>query len=391
MHILELPSFFTPYGGEFCFDQSKALQEYGHEVRILSLVQISIKKSIWKYFTYPYYTFKKYVDGIHIIKRYSRGIPKIIRKNQQNWVSVVMNMFVKYIKQYGKPDIIHAHCAKWAGYAAMLISKKYNIPYVITEHLSSGILKPEFDKCGGLNAWQIPMLRETYYNADMVIPVSEELVLDLKPYFGNSYKHQVISNTIDTNFFSYKKRPSIINNAFVFCCIAHFEHLKGYDILLPAFDKLCNIYPNCKLHIAGRNTDSAEFQAIIQGLKHSQNIEIHGLLNKTKVREILYQSNALVLASRSEAQSLVLLEAICTGIPIITTPSIAESQKIENSYTIIPFNDINALSNAMQNLIKKPIDCYNASNYIKKHYSFEQIAITLTQTFSNIINERNTL
>ena len=42
MHILEIPSFFTPYGGEFCLEQAKALKALGHEVRILSNVQLGI-------------------------------------------------------------------------------------------------------------------------------------------------------------------------------------------------------------------------------------------------------------------------------------------------------------------------------------------------------------
>ena len=40
MHILEIPSFFPPYGGLFCLDQAKALKALGHEVRILSNVQL---------------------------------------------------------------------------------------------------------------------------------------------------------------------------------------------------------------------------------------------------------------------------------------------------------------------------------------------------------------
>ena len=46
MHILEIPSFFPPYGGEFCLEQARALQALGHEVRVLSNVQLSIKRSI---------------------------------------------------------------------------------------------------------------------------------------------------------------------------------------------------------------------------------------------------------------------------------------------------------------------------------------------------------
>ena len=60
MHILELPSFFTPYGGEFCLDQAKVLQEHGHIVRILSLVQISLTKSVKEYIMFPYNTFEHF-------------------------------------------------------------------------------------------------------------------------------------------------------------------------------------------------------------------------------------------------------------------------------------------------------------------------------------------
>ena len=40
MHILEIPSFFPPYGGEFCLEQARALQALGHEVRTLKRIRI---------------------------------------------------------------------------------------------------------------------------------------------------------------------------------------------------------------------------------------------------------------------------------------------------------------------------------------------------------------
>ena len=30
-------------------------------------------------------------------------------------------MFREYVRRHGRPDVLHAHCCKWAGYAAMLI------------------------------------------------------------------------------------------------------------------------------------------------------------------------------------------------------------------------------------------------------------------------------
>lgn len=385
MHILELPSFFTPYGGEFCLDQAKALHDFGHTVRILSLVQISLTKSVNEFFSLPYNTFEEQIDNITIIKRYLRGIPKCIRKNQKNWVNGVIELYNYYVARYGTPDIIHAHCAKWAGYAAMLISQKHNIPYVITEHLPSYILQTEFKRCGGMNAWQIPLLKNSYYQADMVIPVSEELCKDIKPFFGDSYNKTFISNTIDTITFSYRKRL-YKDNLFHFCCLANFEYRKGYDILLPAFDKLCETHPNCILHIAGRNTDSNDFRHLLSNFKNLNNLKIHGLLNKGSIQDLLYNCHALVLASRSEAQSLVLLEAMSTGIPIITTPCIANSQKIGNAYSIVPHDNITALTTAMQQLVDNPKDCYKESQFIHNNYSSKSIAQKLTTLFESIIS-----
>ena len=116
MHILEIPSFFPPYGGLFCLEQSKALAALGHEVRILSNVQLGITIGWKDYLTQPWRRYEHVMDGITVYQSYQRGIPKVIRPNVDRWVSVVRSMFVEYMAKYGRPDILHAHCAKWAGY-----------------------------------------------------------------------------------------------------------------------------------------------------------------------------------------------------------------------------------------------------------------------------------
>ena len=78
MHILEIPSFFTPYGGEFCLEQAKALRALGHEVRILSNVQLGITVGARNYLTLPIWRYEHVMDGITVYQSYQRGIPTII-------------------------------------------------------------------------------------------------------------------------------------------------------------------------------------------------------------------------------------------------------------------------------------------------------------------------
>ena len=70
----------------------------------------------------------------------------------------------------------------------MQISRKYHVPYVITEHLSQLVFEKEFGPAPS-DAWQIPLLREAYEQADLVIPVSEELVENIACYFPTTSSH----------------------------------------------------------------------------------------------------------------------------------------------------------------------------------------------------------
>lgn len=380
MHILEIPSFFTPYGGEFCLDQARALKAVGHEVRILSNVQLGVTIGLKGYLFLPYRRYEHQRDGITVCQSFQRGVPMVIRWNVRRWVRIVCSMFEDYVNKYGVPDVLHAHCSKWAGYAAMQISRKYHIPYVITEHLSRLVFEKEFGPAPS-NAWQIPLLKEAYEKANLVIPVSEELVENIACYFGKNYRWQAVSNTIDTDFFHYQARKPLDGRPFRFCCLANNWPMKGYDILIPAFRQLRELGKNVELHIAGRGTDSAEFRSSL-----SDGMITHGLINKEAVRELLYQSDALVLASRSEVQPLSLLEAMSTGIPVISTECVPQSLRIEGGSTIVPIDDVRALAEAMSDVTNNsPVDGQWLSQEVKRMASPEVIGRKLEQLFSGLV------
>ena len=380
MHILEIPSFFPPYGGLFCLDQAKALKALGHEVRILSNVQLALTIGPKGYFTLPWRRYEHNRDGITVYQSFQRGVPKAVRWNMKRWVATVCDMFDDYVARYGKPDILHAHCAKWAGYAAMLVSRKYGISYVITEHLSRLVFEKEFGPAPS-SAWQIALLKECYHDARMVVPVSEELVDNIACYFGKDYRWQAISNTIDVGFFHYQKRSPREGRAFRFCCLANFWPLKGYDVLIPAFRQLRQSGADAELHIAGRGTDTSEFRSML-----SDGMITHGLLDKEAVRELLYHCDALVLASRSEVQPLVLLEAMSTGIPVIATECIPQSLRIEGGCTIVPVDDVKALTEAMKSMVQQSaFDGKAVSEKVRQIASPEVIGRRLSTLFTDLL------
>ena len=346
MHILEIPSFFPPYGGRFCLDQAKALAALGHEVRIMSNVQLGATIGLKDFISLPFHRYEHQMDGITVYQSYQRGISYVIRYNVNRWVNIVRSMFEDYVQKYGKPDILHAHCAKWAGFASMKISKQYGIPYVITEHLPLMLLEEEYGPAPS-KAWQIPLLKQAYQSANMVFPVSEELVDDIACYYGKDYRWHYVPNTIDTEFYLYQERAPLEGRPFRFCCLADYQYRKGYDVLFAAYKMLQDEGMPVELHAAGMFTDKKKCKTEIDRLS-LQHVKTYGHIDKEAVRRLLYDCDCLVLASRSEVQPLVLLEAMSTGIPVISTECIPQSLRIKGGCTIVPIDDAPALAQAMK-------------------------------------------
>lgn len=341
MHILEIPSFFPPLGGVFSLDQAKALQACGHEVRLIVCNQLGLKATPRLILSESVRRWEEDIDGVRVYRTNMYGMPRCIRHNQKRWCRIIVSMYHDYVSKYGKPDVLHAHCCKWAGVAASMIAKEENIPFYITEHLSSVLFERDFGREWDKEKWARTLLKATYEKADSVITVSDELVDNLAPYFGRDYRHVTVSNIIDTDFFAYAERTPVGGRPFRLCCLAVANiYEKGFDVLAEAIKGVEGI----ELHIAGRGTGGEKMKNLFAA---NDNVIFHGELDKYAVRNLLYDCDALVLASRSEAQPLVILEAMSTGIPVISTEITPQSERIEGACLIAKTGDAESLREKM--------------------------------------------
>lgn len=346
MHILEIPSFFPPHGGLFCLEQAKALKAIGHEVRIVSIVELGVSLDREFYLMAPWREERKELEGVEVFCTYMRAVPKAVRYNINHWVRQCQKAVERYIRRYGKPDVLHAHCCKSAGIAASEMAEHLGIPFFISEHLSSGLFERDFGKGWQRHGWLKDEMRWAYEAAKCVFPVSRELVEDLAPYFGKDYCYQPVSNIVDTEFFTYNEREPIQGRAFRFCCLAVADvYGKGYDVLAEALGSLPS---DIELHIGGQGTDSRSMQKLFS---NNSSVHYHGMLDKAGVRDLLWKSDALVLPSRSEAQPLVILEALATGIPVVSTECVPQSLRIPGGCVIAATGDARALAEKMREVM----------------------------------------
>ena len=352
MHILEIPSFFPPHGGEFCLDQAKALQARGHEVRILSCVELGVSLDRSEFLRARSGRWWERIEGLECYRTYLRAVPRAVRLNEERWVRCVLSMYEDYRARYGRPDVVHAHCTKWAGVAALRIAQREQIPCFVTEHLSSILFHKDFGPNWERNVWAKELICQTMESVSSVIPVSEELIEDLRPLFGNRYRSHVISNIIDVRHYGLGLTPEQIVERRVaqrqeqrprrLVCLARAEIVdKGYDVLAQAVSDGWLRAHHAELHIAGRGTET------LRCLFPDPEVIIHGNLNREGVRDLLWQCDVLVMATRCEAQPLVVMEALSSGIPVVATEAVPQSVRIEGGCTIVPIGAVEPLREAM--------------------------------------------
>lgn len=394
MHILEIVSFLPPYGGYFSIEQACALREAGHEVRMLYVQQLGLTIYAKDFVTARYdrwWHSEKNNHGteVEVYQANFRGIPKTIRWNEERFCKLVSRMFDEYVRKFGRPDVLHAQAAKWAGVAAMQISKRTNIPYFVTEHFSHGCYDMDFGKGWTHDTWARDIICQCYQNATCVIPVAHELIKDTARYFGTNYRYEEVSNITDVAFFADNtmQRDTRSERPFRLCCLAIANkdqfYLKGYDLLAEAFSQI----EGCELHIAGRSTDSAEFKTLFEqhyGKSVDEKVILHGDLNREGVRSLLYHCDALVLASRSEVQPLVVMEALSTGIPVVATEVIPQNERIEGAVLISPVNDAEALARNI-NKVKEIEPSASFAEAVARLSSASMVADKLTQIFSKAL------
>jgi len=349
-HILILPSWYLPLGGSFCRDQAIALQNKGINISILANVELPWTQMGLKTLTLPWGFFSQTEAGIPTHRHYMRRIPRSEKANFHRWVDSTLKQFDHYIARNGKPDLIHAHSAMWAGYAAALIREKHNIPYLITEHrgrFSERSQSPHTTP----KTWQIPLLQKAFSNAEILIPVSSLLVARLSELSGHQTPVCPVSNIVDTDFFCPPDARTATDK-FTFFTANSFDDAKAYDILLEAFDRVCAQQPDVRLVIAGGGFRNPAFQNMLKNCKAAPKISFTGFLDRTGIRQNLWSAQAFVLASRVESQSIAVLEAMSTGLPVVCTEVVPDEVVTPQTGYKVPVNDASQLAEAMLRMVQ---------------------------------------
>lgn len=289
-----------PLNGIFEFDQAKALAACGHEVFFAALDFSRKSKGVR-----GLSVFSK--DGVKVYRFF---MPTGVYRRALPLLRMVLDYVYKHIiSDCGKPDIVHVHFY-FMGAIGSILKTKYGPPVLHTEH-SSKLNKPA-DEISGLDK---KLARKAFSAADMVTCVSEALSLRLEENFG--IKSKVIPNIVDDHAFTYRERRKD-KAVFDFVSVGRLVPIKNFDKLITAFAN-AGLGEKAMLNIIGDGPErrNLERTAAIAGVKDK--VLFLGAASRDKIAEKFHDSDAFILLSERETFGVAMVEAMYTGLPVISS------------------------------------------------------------------------
>ena len=203
-------------------------------------------------------------------------------------------------------------------------------------------------------------------------------------------KFHLVHNGIDVSKF-YKTRAE---DRAVFCIgyAGRITRDKGLDVLLEAFNRFAQVYPNTKILFAGSD-DKNYLDKVLEYIhKNNLNDKIE-LLGHVNDMDAFYKSlDVFVLPSVvREAFGLVLCEAMYCELPVITTDSGAQGEIISDGVDgyIVKKNSVEALFEAIIRLYINHEERRklgrNAKKKIENNFTMKQYLIKINNLYDSLI------
>ena len=276
-----------------------------------------------------------------------------------------------------KPDIIHAHRVELGLFAILFFPK---VPLILFIHNAAQDLR-SFRKSSSF--WRfIPFIHAlitkiVYKRAFKIITFSR---VEYKEALRLSNSVSLAQTFYDDEIFYPNKLvisqiKSELSKSIKIAWVGRLEREKNPELALEIAKNLIEMNVDINLEMIGYGSLLTTLQKFIKINNMEKSIRLHGRLEPLLVGHILRQSDLLLQTSKYEGSPTALIEALASGICVVTTNS-GDPDKIiidgENGYVVNSFESVDFLlpilqtSNIMRNEIAKSVARRSKNQLINK-------------------------
>ena len=155
-----------------------------------------------------------------------------------------------------------------------------------------------------------------YFRWSMDRQVSRlDALVVLTPQHADDWKGLTTIRVIPNAVSFCPEHPSTCDNKQVIA-VGRYNDAKGYDYLIPAWEKVHQLHPDWLLHVYGSGELHDHVIRWIKERKLEQTIILHEPTDE--IMEKYLESSICVLSSRYEGFPMVMLEAMSCGVPVVS-------------------------------------------------------------------------
>lgn len=311
---------YPTFGGSgiVATELGKALAKKGHEIHFISYnypvrldhFQPNIRYHEVKPFNYPLFDYQPY--------------------------ELALTSKLVDVTRYENLDILHVHYAiphASSAYFAQQILKTHgiNIPFITTLHGTDITLvgrHPSFE----------PVITFSINNSDAVTVVSQFLKDDTYKHFAIENGIEVIPNFVEHSLYHHTpteddlRRKAICapKGEMILSHVSNFRKVKRIDDVVRVFNIVRKQIP-AKLLLAGDGPEMFMVEQLCKELQICEHVEFLG--NVQSAEDILSISDLFLLPSQTESFGLAALEALASGVPVVSSNSGGLPEVNEHGYS----------------------------------------------------------
>ncbi len=308
----------------------------------------------------------------------------LIREEANSWVKYAQGMAIaiernKKIEEF---HLLHAHRVFPEGYAAMLLSEKHNIPYIVTAHGG------EIHSISNNNK---AFVKEVLEKAAKAIFVSKALMKDACEKLGYDKSNGiVIPNGVDTNVFKLmdkegaRKKLSLPLNKKIVGFVGNLIEVKGADRLPAIARELMKLRSDVFFLIVG----DGPLMKTLRERMPTKNTHFAGRVEYELMPVVMNAIDVLVVPSRQEGLGTVILEARACGARVVGTNVGGIPEAVEHEGSVVPdFEDGEPkLAKAIVDLLSNSSRSHSSKGFEQK-WSWQSTVINEVDTYKQVLKE----
>jgi 1,2-diacylglycerol 3-alpha-glucosyltransferase len=251
------------------------------------------------------------------LRKFGKGNACVPLLSQEN-----IRLLFGFLDEY-QPDIVHAHDPALTGLLAQIWTKMRATPFVHTSHILPGKMM-DF---GAKEVANIPegfladaitndYMSTFYRNCDAIVALNQTMV-DRFRQFGYAGRMFVIPNGRNLEHYSRCRNADLGTKEILLTYIGFISRRKNQTFLIEALGHLPARY---RLQILGvpLNPDYLDqLKQVVHRARLDDRVVFTGEVSHKEIPEYLERTHVLVSASKMEVQSLVVIEALASGTPVV--------------------------------------------------------------------------